>query len=295
MGGSKRHPAPRHNEMVAGQLREAANLLRQQGANPFRANAYRSAAATIADLGRDVEDVVKTEGLEGLVSLPHIGQGIGRAILEIVRTGRWSQLDRLRGALDPERLFRGVPGIGPTLAHRLHELLGVDSLEALEAAAHDGRLKAVPGIGKRRAEAIAASLATMLGKRLLPRRAEMAHGPGIGLLLDIDREYRSKAEGGKLTRIAPRRFNPGGRAWLPILHGARMGWHFTALFSNTARAHDLGKTRDWVVIYSYDDHHQERQQTVVTESRGPLAGRRVIRGREVECLAYYSGLERGGG
>lgn len=293
MGRPKRLPSPDRNETIAAQLREAADLLREQGANPFRANAYRRAAATIAALGRDVEDVVNREGLEGLVSLPHIGQGIGRAILEIVRTGRWSQLDRLRGALDPERLFRGVPGIGPVLARRLHERLGVDSLEALEAAAHDGRLEKVPGVGKRKAQAITASLATLLGKRLAPGRQEMVHGPGIGLLLDVDREYRSKAKRGALPLIAPKRFNPEGRAWLPILHRARDGWHFTALFSNTARAHDLGKTHDWVVIYSYDDHHQEGQQTVVTESRGPLAGRRVVRGREAECLAYYAGVERG--
>ncbi len=294
MGELQKHPPRRRNETIARQLREAADLLRQQGANPFRVNAYRSAAATIAALGRYVGEIVDGEGLEGLVALPHVGQGIGRAILEMVRTGRWSQLDRLRGEIDPERLFRGVPGVGPVLARRLHEHLGVDSLEALEAAAHEGRLEAIPGVGKRRAAAISASLATLLGKRLVPNRAGMLHGPGVELLLDVDRDYRDKAASGRLPQIAPKRFNPEGRAWLPILHTVRGDWHFTALFSNTARAHDLGKTRDWVVIYSYDDHHQEGQQTVVTESRGRLAGRRVVRGREAECLAYYSGVERRG-
>jgi putative hydrolase len=65
------------------------------------------------------------------------------------------------------------------------------------------------------------------------------------------------------------------------------GWHFTALFSNTARAHELKRTRDWVVIYFYNDHHEEGQHTVVTETSGPLAGKRVVRGRETECRAYY--------
>lgn len=283
------------NEVIVSRLREAADLLRHQGANPFRVNAYRSAAVTVEGLGRSVADLIAARGLEGLVALPYIGQGIGRAIMEMVHTGRWSQLDRLRGASDPERLFRGVPGIGPTLARRLHERLGVDSLEALEVAAHDGRLQSVPGIGRRKAAAISASLATLLGKRLAPGRANMKHRPGIGLLLDADREYREKGERGELPRIAPKRFNPEGRDWLPIMHGERDGWHLTVLFSNTARAHELGKTHDWVVVYSYDDHRQEGQQTVVTESRGPLAGKRVVRGREAECLAYYSGLERGAG
>ena len=65
-------------------------------------------------------------------------------------------------------------------------------------------------------------------------------------------------------------------------------WHFTVLFSNTARAHELGRTRDWVVIYFYDDQHEEGQHTVVTETRGPLLGQRVVRGRELECGRHYA-------
>jgi hypothetical protein len=67
-----------------------------------------------------------------------------------------------------------------------------------------------------------------------------------------------------------------------VLHEERDGWHFSALYSNTARAHELERTRDWVVIYFYDHEHQEGQRTVVTETRGPLAGERVVRGREHE-------------
>ena len=74
-----------------------------------------------------------------------------------------------------------------------------------------------------------------------------------------------------------------------MLHTTRQGWHFTALYSNTARAHQLGHTRDWVVIFHYDDdHHEEAQNTVVTEPRGSLVGHRVVRGREADCLAYYA-------
>lgn len=85
--------------------------------------------------------------------------------------------------------------------------------------------------------------------------------------------------------IAPRRFNPTHRAWLPILHGHRDGWHFTAMFSNTELAHRLGRTDDWVVLYFHDDHGPEGQATVVTERRGRYRGLRVVRGRERECAA----------
>ncbi|HEX6053193.1 MAG TPA: hypothetical protein VFZ21_28190, partial [Gemmatimonadaceae bacterium] len=64
--------------------------------------------------------------------------------------------------------------------------------------------------------------------------------------------------------------------------------HYTALFSNTARAHELRKTRDWVVLY-FDGRDGERQHTIVTATTGPCKGRRVVRGREAECEAYYAG------
>jgi putative hydrolase len=98
------------------------------------------------------------------------------------------------------------------------------------------------------------------------------------MLLDVDREYRERAAAGTLPTIAPRRFNPSGAAWLPVLHTERDGWHFTALYSNTALAHQLHRTQDWVVLYFYDDQHVEGQHTVVTETHGPLAGKRVARG-----------------
>jgi putative hydrolase len=201
----------------------------------------------------------------------------------MVRTGRWAQLERLRGTVAPERLFQSIPGLGPELARRIHEHLDVDTLEALELAAYDSRLEHVPGIGPRRAAMLRATLAGMLA-RTRPALRGRAIEPGVDLLLDVDREYRREAERGALPRIVPRRFYPSGEAWLPILHTERDDWRFTALFSNTARADELGRNRDWVVIYFHQDSGPEGQRTVVTETRGPTAGRRVVRGREAECL-----------
>ena len=64
-----------------------------------------------------------------------------------------------------------------------------------------------------------------------------------------------------------------------MLHTTRGEWDFTVLFSNTERAHRLDRTRDWVVIYAYDGDHREVHHTVVTETHGPFAGQRVVRGR----------------
>ena len=269
------------NKQAAEIFRECAGILQHQAANPFRVNAYVRAANVLDALQDDVRELLESEGTDGLVKLPGIGEGLAAAIDEIARTGRLSQLDRLRGEASPEALFQTLPGVGRKLAEDIHETLHVDSLEALENAAHDGSLLTVPGIGERRAAAIRAGLVAMLG-RGRPRRRRHGRLPAVRLLLEIDAQYRKQAAAGELPKIAPKRFNPEGRAWLPILHAEREGWHFTALFSNTARAHELGRTDDWVVIYFYDDDHQEGQCTVVTETRGPREGERVVRGREDE-------------
>ena len=75
---------------------------------------------------------------------------------------------------------------------------------------------------------------------------------------------------------------------LPVLHTERGDWHFTVLFSNTARAPELGRTHDWVVIYYQSDREHEGQRTVVTETHGTLTGKRVVRGRETECRDHYA-------
>ena len=113
--------------------------------------------------------------------------------------------------------------------------------------------------------------------------------PSVDILLDVDREYREKAQAGSLPKIAPRRMNPEGKAWLPVLHTRFGPWHFTALFSNTERAHELHRIYDWVVIFYSDPDGGEGQATVVTERRGALTGRRVVRGREPECACHYRG------
>jgi putative hydrolase len=276
--------SPSPNQQVADKLLECATLLEQQAANPFRVRAYRRAAESVARSGEDVYAILAAQGRAGLERLPGVGPSIAAAIEELLRTGRWSQLLRLRGMLDPPRLFRAIPGVGRELAGRIHDALHVDTLEALEVAAHDGRLEDVSGIGPRRAAMIRAGLQGLLG-RPRPAPSPPQREPAVALLLDVDAEYRRRAASAQLPRIAPRRFNPAGEAWLPVLHTERGPWRFTVLFSNTARAHRFGRTRDWVVIYFHTATEPEGQRTVVTETRGPLAGLRVVRGREDECAA----------
>lgn len=303
------------NDEIADAFERVADLLAAQHANPYRVAAYRRAASTLRTLAEAAAGILAREGTRGLDELPTIGRSLAAQIEELAHTGRLRLLDRLEGAVSPEDLFTTVPGIGEDLAHRIHATLGIETLEELEIAAHDGSLETVPGFGTRRVAGVRAALAGILSRqsrrrtravRLAEARraaapharepdgpdadAEGASLPSVTALLDFDAEYRRRAEEGTLRTIAPRRFNPEGRAWLPVLHGEREGWELTALFSNTARAHELGRIRDWVVIYAERDG-EEAQCTVVTERGGPLRGRRVVRGREAECGALAGPAE----
>jgi len=288
------------NGEIADLLEQVAERLEAQHANIYRVDAYRAGAAVVRNHPTSIQDLALTEGRAGLDALPQIGSSLSGSIDEIAHTGRLRLLERLDGRLSPVELFKTVPGIGEELAERIHRELDIDTLEELEVAAHDGTLDEVAGFGPRRLEAVRDILAAMLARsaRGRARRFEQLQRAGaaitssepaeekpeVALLLEMDREYREKAEADALPRIAPKRNNPEGAAWLPILHSYREGWHFTVLFSNTDRAHELGRVRDWVVIYFERDGH-EGQCTVVTEYRGPLTGKRTIRGREDEVAA----------
>lgn len=272
------------NDAVAARLDEMAALLQEQGANPFRVRAYRRGAEVVRQLPRAVSEVLEVEGVEGLERLPDIGITLARAIRDIVRLGYSPMLARLRGDIDPEHLLASVPGIGRRTAARLHDELGIETLESLEAAAFDGRLERLVGFGPKRLAGVRAVLAERLARVRPSAAADEA--PPVSELLDVDREYREGVAADRLPKIAPRRFNPDGRRWLPILHATRGDRHYTALFSNTERAHRLGTIRDWVVIYG--DEPAGGRWTVVTAPGGPLQGRRVVRGREAEALRHYA-------
>jgi hypothetical protein len=271
------------NFFIAEKLSELADLLEQQNASRFRIDAYREASAYILSLPYPVHVTFVQNGRAGLEDMPTIGPSIA----ELLDTGALGTIERLRGSIDPEKLFQTVPMIGPRLAHVIHETLGLDTLEALETAAFDGRLEAVKGMGKRRIDSIRHSLNDMLARRR-PRISEIDRSPPpIADILSVDQEYRTSAEAETLPTIKPRRMNENGEMRIPILHTQRGKWHFTALYSNTVSAHQYGKTRDWVVIYYECDGHPEGQSTAVTEHGGPLHGMRVIRGQEKACQLHY--------
>lgn len=293
------------NAEIADVLDRIADLLEtEDDANPFRVRAYREGGETMRNLDRPAADFIRRDQFDELMALPTIGQGIAAVIGEYVSSGKSNLLEEMEAKVSPGDRFARVPGIGEELAQRIVEQLHIHTLPELETAAHDGRLEAIEGFGPRRVEGIRTSLAGMLSRSAQTRQHERTSNrkkrkqgseerPSVEVLLKVDEDYRKRAEAGDLQKIAPRRFNPKNEAWLPVMHDKRDGWNFTALFSNTAQAHELEKTDDWVVIYyKRDGKDKERQNTVVTETQGGLKGKRVVRGREADNRQYYGAEEK---
>jgi putative hydrolase len=287
--GRPRKDSLNENRYIAGLISEVADLLEAQHADPFRVTAYRNAATTLLWLESPIRQIAEREGVDGLMRLQTIGHSIASLVDQYVRTGRVMLLDRLRGEATAERIFTTVPTIGPELALRIYGELHIETLPELYQATLSGKLDEVPGIGQKRIRAIHDCLARRLGGHAnptMPPYPATDRSIPIAEILDIDAEYKKRVAEDRLPKIAPVKFNPGGVAWLPIMHTVRDDRHYTALFSNTARAHDLNTTKDWVLIYR-DDDRQHARWTVITSQFGKLRGCRIVRGREDECREFY--------
>ena len=139
---------PVHNADIAAVFEEIADLLEIQGANPFRIRAYRNAARTVGEYGRDIT-VLLAAG-EDPTRLPGIGEDLAAKMREIAATGRCALLDRLRLELPPaitELLH--IPGLGPKRVRALWHDLDVQTLEQLYRAARDGRIRQLAGFGEK--------------------------------------------------------------------------------------------------------------------------------------------------
>lgn len=160
---------------VAGVLHEISMLLEVVGGDPFRAKAYATAARRIEASGADLEELAAAGKL---TTLPGVGSGIAGVIGEIVATGTSSLYERL-AAETPIGLYdlMRIKGLGPKRVRTLYADLGIDSLDALEKAAAEGRLNDLPNFGARTTQKILESVAfarAARGRRRLYAALEVA-------------------------------------------------------------------------------------------------------------------------
>lgn len=148
---------PIANRQIAAVFEEIADLLEISEANPFRVRAYRNAARTLRSSSVDLAEIVAAEGR--VPHLPGIGHDLAEKIVEIVGTGRSSALDELHAQL-PTTLsdLLKLPGLGPKRVKKLHDALGIRSIEDLRRAAASGRIHDLAGFGDRAESHILAAI-----------------------------------------------------------------------------------------------------------------------------------------
>jgi len=139
-------------------LSEIAALLELRAENRFKSRAYRGAAKAV--LALDTDDLTPLLRSGELARVRGIGRSTLAVVTDLVESGESRYLEQLRldlpdGILDLMR----VPGLGPEKIERLHEALGIASLDDLEAAARDGRLAAVKGFGAKTVEQMPEAIA----------------------------------------------------------------------------------------------------------------------------------------
>ena len=178
---------PIHNEDIARAFDEIADLLEIDEANPFRVRAYRNAARSVRELGRELADMVAAG--EDLTELPAIGDDLAAKIEQMVKTGHMQALDKLHRRLPAglEPLMQ-LPGLGAKRVAALYHKLGIDGLAALRRAADAGKIRLLAGFGEKTEARILEALAAHRESehRILRRTATAYAEPLVAWLRRAD-------------------------------------------------------------------------------------------------------------
>jgi DNA polymerase (family 10) len=162
---------------VADVLEQIAAFLELRGENPFRIRAFRTAARAIGGFGGDLR-----QGLEdgSLAAAKGVGPATLQIATELINTGRAGILEELREQIPPGLVeMLAISGLGVAKIRQIHDVLGIESLPDLEAAAMDGRLAKLPRFGRKTSENILKSIAFLrqaTAFRLSHHAAEEAEG-----------------------------------------------------------------------------------------------------------------------
>jgi DNA polymerase (family 10) len=131
---------------------EIADVLELKNDNPFRIRSYRRAARVVRDLPEDAKTLLADGKLE---AVPGIGKSLAEKIEEIAKTGTCQTYEEIRrDSHYPLLGLLAIPGVGPKLAVRLHEELGIRSVDDLERAAKAGKLHGLARLGEKLEEKI---------------------------------------------------------------------------------------------------------------------------------------------
>jgi DNA polymerase (family 10) len=148
-------PDPTNSEIAAA-LDELGDLYELDGAIIHRIVAYRNAAKAVRDAPVSVTALARHGKA---TELPGVGAIIQEKVLSLANDGAIPALVKLRAKFPPGLIeMTRLPGLGPKRARRLYEELGIDSLDALRAAAQEERIRALKGFGPKAEESILVAL-----------------------------------------------------------------------------------------------------------------------------------------
>lgn len=154
-----------HNADIGKVFDEIADLLEIAGENPFRIRAYRNAARLIEGLGASVAEMIAKD--EDLTELPGIGKDLAGKIKEIVATGSCEALDKLRQKLPPTlTTLLKIPGLGPKRVQTIYRTLDIGTPEQLYTAAHEGKIRELPGFGEKIEASVLAAMEAHVEKKM---------------------------------------------------------------------------------------------------------------------------------
>jgi DNA polymerase (family 10) len=138
-------------------LNEIAVMLELKGENPFKSRAYVNGARALENLGEPLEKLIDENRLGDIQG---IGEALQKKITELVKTGRLTYYEDLKAATPPGLVaMLDIPGIGPKKIKAVHDELGVETVEQLEAACRDGRVARLKGFGEKTAAKICQGIA----------------------------------------------------------------------------------------------------------------------------------------
>jgi DNA polymerase (family 10) len=145
------------NAEIADSFAELADLYELDGAIVHRVVAYRNAAKAIRDSGASVAELARSGRAE---ELSGVGKAIADKIVTLLDTGSIPSADKLKAKFPPGLVeVTRIPGLGPKRARKLHDELGVASLEDLRRAAEAGQIRDVPSFGAKAEENVLTALA----------------------------------------------------------------------------------------------------------------------------------------
>ena len=138
------------NKDLAEVFTSIADLLEIKGEIIYKTLAYRKAAESLTDYGRDVNDVWREGGAKGLRQIPGVGEAIAEKIDELLTTGKLEFFEKLKKEVPPTLIdVLKVSGVGPKKAALFWKQLDLTTLDQLKAAAQAGKLRGLPGMGEK--------------------------------------------------------------------------------------------------------------------------------------------------